>query len=88
MSPGSAAAAQVEAARAAASRAHNADGLGLAGVRLVAMATEIEELIGSCDAFVFDCDGVIWSGDHLLVQSREALALLRYLTGRKPAIFV
>ena len=24
------------------------------------------ELLGMVDAFVFDCDGVIWTGDHLI----------------------
>uniref|UniRef100_A0A8R7UEZ2 phosphoglycolate phosphatase n=1 Tax=Triticum urartu TaxID=4572 RepID=A0A8R7UEZ2_TRIUA len=39
-------------------------------------------LVGSVDAFLFDCDGVIWKGDELIQGVPETLELLRKL-GKK-----
>lgn len=32
-----------------------------------------EELLGMVDAFVFDCDGVIWRGDHMIERFVDVL---------------
>jgi len=37
----------------------------------------IKEFIDRFDVFLFDCDGVLWSGDHLFEGTVEALELLR-----------
>ncbi|KAJ9665539.1 p-nitrophenyl phosphatase [Coniosporium apollinis] len=37
----------------------------------------IEEFIDKFDAFLFDCDGVLWSGDHLFPKVPEVLEMLR-----------
>ncbi|KAB8296903.1 hypothetical protein EYC80_002312 [Monilinia laxa] len=37
----------------------------------------INEFIGQFDVFLFDCDGVLWSGDHLFPGTVETLELLR-----------
>lgn len=39
--------------------------------------TQAQTLIDSYDYFLFDCDGVIWLGDHLLPSVVETLALLK-----------
>nr|GMC55491.1 phosphoglycolate phosphatase 2 [Ipomoea batatas] len=37
----------------------------------------VKELLDSVDAFLFDCDGVIWKGDKLIDGIPEALDMLR-----------
>lgn len=37
----------------------------------------IEEFLGKFDTFLFDCDGVLWSGDHLYPRVPETLEMLR-----------
>ncbi|RAL64995.1 hypothetical protein DID88_001585 [Monilinia fructigena] len=37
----------------------------------------INEFIDQFDVFLFDCDGVLWSGDHLFPGTVETLELLR-----------
>lgn len=37
----------------------------------------INEFIAQFDVFLFDCDGVLWSGDHLFAGVVETLELLR-----------
>ncbi|KAI1281369.1 4-nitrophenylphosphatase-like protein [Xylaria sp. FL0933] len=37
----------------------------------------IEEFLDKFDVFLFDCDGVLWSGDHLFEGTVETLELLR-----------
>ncbi|KAJ1562332.1 hypothetical protein HK405_013404 [Cladochytrium tenue] len=39
--------------------------------------SKVEAFVDSFDTFLLDCDGVIWSGDHLTPMAAEALALLR-----------
>ncbi|ONI05264.1 hypothetical protein PRUPE_6G364700 [Prunus persica] len=39
--------------------------------------TNADELIGSVQTFIFDCDGVIWKGDKLIDGVPETLDLLR-----------
>ncbi|KAF2141944.1 uncharacterized protein K452DRAFT_287134 [Aplosporella prunicola CBS 121167] len=37
----------------------------------------INEFLDKFDTFLFDCDGVLWSGDHLFPKVAETLELLR-----------
>jgi 4-nitrophenyl phosphatase len=37
----------------------------------------IEEFLDRFDTFLFDCDGVLWSGDHVFEGTAETLELLR-----------
>ncbi|KAK5111135.1 hypothetical protein LTR62_005334 [Meristemomyces frigidus] len=37
----------------------------------------IDAFIDKFDVFLFDCDGVLWSGDHLLPQIPETIQMLR-----------
>lgn len=37
------------------------------------------EIVASYDALLFDCDGVIWSGDDLIEGAKEVLSYLRSL---------
>ncbi|KAJ4374299.1 hypothetical protein N0V83_003040 [Neocucurbitaria cava] len=37
----------------------------------------IEEFISRFDVFLFDCDGVLWSGDHLYEKVPETIEMLR-----------
>ncbi|PFH57511.1 hypothetical protein XA68_14914 [Ophiocordyceps unilateralis] len=46
----------------------------------------IDSFIDSFDTFLFDCDGVLWSGDHVFDGVPETLALLR--SKGKRTIFV
>ncbi|TVY62306.1 4-nitrophenylphosphatase [Lachnellula suecica] len=46
----------------------------------------IDEFINKFDIFLFDCDGVLWSGDHLFPGTVEALELLR--SKGKKTVFV
>lgn len=47
---------------------------------------QVEDLLDRYDYFLFDCDGVIWLGDHLLPLVRETIALLR--SKNKTILFV
>lgn len=47
---------------------------------------QVERLLDSYDYFLFDCDGVLWLGDHLLPQVCETLDLLK--SHNKTVIFV
>ncbi|KAM0089240.1 p-nitrophenyl phosphatase [Aspergillus fumigatus] len=38
---------------------------------------EIKEFLDKFDVFLFDCDGVLWSGDHLFPGTVETLEMLR-----------
>jgi len=46
----------------------------------------INEFIDRFDVFLFDCDGVLWSGDHLFEGTVETLELLR--SKGKQVVFV
>jgi 4-nitrophenyl phosphatase len=35
------------------------------------------ELIEKYDTFLFDCDGVLWNGDHIIQGVAEVLGYLR-----------
>ncbi|KAF2837844.1 4-nitrophenylphosphatase-like protein [Patellaria atrata CBS 101060] len=37
----------------------------------------IEEFLARFDTFLFDCDGVLWSGDHMFPGTKETLEMLR-----------
>ncbi|KAI4755772.1 4-nitrophenylphosphatase [Aureobasidium sp. EXF-3400] len=37
----------------------------------------IEEFLNKFDVFLFDCDGVLWSGDHLFEGTKETIEMLR-----------
>lgn len=41
---------------------------------------DYQSLIDSCDTFLFDCDGVLWHGDHLVPGITDVLAHLRKLS--------
>lgn len=43
---------------------------------------QIEALLASVDTILFDCDGVLWTGDHILPNTAETLQLLTDL-GKK-----
>lgn len=47
---------------------------------------DVQELLGKNDTFIFDCDGVIWLGDHPIPGSVETINLLNKLN--KQVIFV
>ena len=40
-------------------------------------AEEYETLLRDYDTWLFDCDGVLWRGDHLIEGVAEVLDLLR-----------
>ncbi|KAI9045583.1 4-nitrophenylphosphatase [Aspergillus affinis] len=46
----------------------------------------IREFLDKFDVFLFDCDGVLWSGDHLFPGTNETLELLR--SRGKQVVFV
>ncbi|THX61784.1 4-nitrophenylphosphatase [Aureobasidium pullulans] len=37
----------------------------------------IDEFLNKFDVFLFDCDGVLWSGDHLFEGTKETIEMLR-----------
>lgn len=39
--------------------------------------TQARELIDQADAFIFDCDGVIWKGDTVIPHANDMLKYLR-----------
>ncbi|ETV67206.1 hypothetical protein H257_16584 [Aphanomyces astaci] len=49
-------------------------------------STSFDAWLNQLDAFLFDCDGVLWRGDAAIVGAKEAIALLR-ARGKK-VIFV
>ncbi|KAL4796990.1 HAD-like domain-containing protein [Aspergillus venezuelensis] len=49
-------------------------------------AAGIKEFLNKFDVFLFDCDGVLWSGDHLFPGTVETLELLR--SSGKQVVFV
>ncbi|KAK3692536.1 4-nitrophenylphosphatase [Podospora appendiculata] len=49
-------------------------------------AAAIDDFIGQFDVFLIDCDGVLWSGDHLFEGIVETLELLR--SKGKKVVFV
>ncbi|KAL2846936.1 HAD-like domain-containing protein [Aspergillus pseudoustus] len=49
-------------------------------------AAGIKEFLDKFDVFLFDCDGVLWSGDHLFPGTVETLDLLR--SSGKRVVFV
>ncbi|KAL4870823.1 hypothetical protein BDV12DRAFT_44732 [Aspergillus spectabilis] len=49
-------------------------------------AAGIQEFLDKFEVFLFDCDGVLWSGDHLFPGTVETLDLLR--SNGKQVVFV
>lgn len=49
----------------------------LSGPSPTGCTASIPDRLKSVDTFVFDCDGVIWRGDHLIPGAKEAIARLR-----------
>lgn len=47
---------------------------------------QVQKLLSNYDYFLFDCDGVLWLGDHILPHVTETLDLLKSLNKR--VIFV
>ncbi|WPK26249.1 hypothetical protein PUMCH_003598 [Australozyma saopauloensis] len=43
----------------------------------IAAAHQVHQILADYDYFLFDCDGVIWLGDHILPHVVETLALLK-----------
>lgn len=39
--------------------------------------TEYAKLIEEYDTFLFDCDGVLWNGDHIIQGAAEVIRYLR-----------
>jgi 4-nitrophenyl phosphatase len=39
--------------------------------------SQLQDVVDSYDTFMFDCDGVLWHGDHLIPGTIEVLAYLR-----------
>ncbi|KAH0168944.1 4-nitrophenylphosphatase, partial [Aureobasidium melanogenum] len=37
----------------------------------------IDDFLNKFDVFLFDCDGVLWSGDHLFEGTKETIEMLR-----------
>ncbi|KAH3660304.1 hypothetical protein OGAPHI_006890 [Ogataea philodendri] len=52
----------------------------------IATKTQVETVLDKYDTFLFDCDGVLWLGNHLLPSVVETLTLLR--SHGKKVIFV
>ncbi|KAF0688091.1 Aste57867_20252 [Aphanomyces stellatus] len=48
--------------------------------------TSFDEWLDQLDAFLFDCDGVLWRGDAAITGAKEAIALLR--SRGKKVVFV
>ena len=44
---------------------------------------DIGKLVDMMDAFIFDCDGVIWKGNTVISQARETIHHLRGKLGKK-----
>ncbi|KDN46527.1 hypothetical protein RSAG8_04180, partial [Rhizoctonia solani AG-8 WAC10335] len=40
-------------------------------------SSQLQAIVDSYDTFMFDCDGVLWNGDHLIPGTIEVLAYLR-----------
>jgi len=49
-------------------------------------AAGIKEFLDNFDVFLFDCDGVLWSGDHVFPGTAETIKYLR--DGGKQLVFV
>lgn len=39
--------------------------------------THFQKLLKDCEAFLFDCDGVLWRGDTAILNSDKAVEVLR-----------
>lgn len=52
----------------------------------ITTSQQVQSLLDSYDYFLFDCDGVLWLGDHLLPHVTETLSLLKQ--AGKTIIFV
>lgn len=55
-------------------------------VSKLAQQQQVHDLLDNHDTFIFDCDGVIWLGDHVIPGAIESLLLLKKLG--KQIIFV
>jgi len=45
--------------------------------KTLSSASQYEALLDAHDTWLFDCDGVLWSGDEAIAGAVEAVALLR-----------
>ncbi|GJN89210.1 hypothetical protein Rhopal_002189-T1 [Rhodotorula paludigena] len=50
--------------------------------RTLSTPEDFKELVDAHDVWLFDCDGVIWEGDHVIGKAGETLQLLRKLGKR------
>lgn len=46
-------------------------------MKRLSIAEEYATLLDEHDTWMFDCDGVLWQGDHLIDGAKEVLQLLR-----------
>jgi hypothetical protein len=53
------------------------DNLLMASSRRLSTPSDYAELLSRYDTWLFDCDGVIWSGDHALEGASKAIDFLR-----------
>lgn len=53
---------------------------------LTGQKAELQDFLSKFDIFLFDCDGVLWSGDHLFPGTVETLNMLR--SNGKQVVFV
>lgn len=44
--------------------------------RKLASSEDYEELLDKYDTWLFDCDGVLWSGDDVIAGAKETIDLL------------
>ena len=47
---------------------------------LLSTREDYNKLLDSYDTWLFDCDGVLWRGDHLIDGVPEVLGILRRLS--------
>jgi 4-nitrophenyl phosphatase len=45
-------------------------------------STNVKQFLNSFDNFIFDCDGVLWRGDHLIEGADKAIELLSKEVGK------
>lgn len=60
--------------------------LAMASPRKLSAPSDYAELLYRYDTWLFDCDGVIWSGDHAIEGASKAIDFLR--DNGKRVIFV
>jgi hypothetical protein len=49
--------------------------------------SDYTQLLEKYDTWMFDCDGVLWTGDRLIDGAKEVLSILRKHSASKPTYF-